>query len=226
MKSEKKIIGALLKKAGIAIDGGNSYDIQIHNEDLYRRVLQQGSLGLGESYMEGWWDCESLDEFFNRILTADLEKEIKYGWRILLSLAGQVVFNAGRKSKAFDIGERHYDTGNDLYGAMLDKRLTYTCGYWKDADNLDEAMLDIEDFLREEVVGLPPEDAKQGQQGESSSQIQNPVGHETPPAIESGGSTLVDSSILEDASEVKGEERSRMLIRNAIKKQMGGVKQV
>ena len=61
MKSEKKIIGALLKKAGIAIDGGNSYDIQIHNEDLYRRVLQQGSLGLGESYMEGWWDCESLE---------------------------------------------------------------------------------------------------------------------------------------------------------------------
>ncbi len=139
MKKEKKIIKSLLEKAGITINGSNAYDIQIHNENLYRRVLQQGSLGLGEAYMDGWWDCASLDEFFCRVLAVDLGKDIKYNWKILLNLTRQVVFNAGRKSKAFDIGEQHYDVGNDLYGAMLDKRLTYTCGYWKDAKSLDEA---------------------------------------------------------------------------------------
>ncbi len=139
MKNEKEIIRVLLEKASIRINGSNAYDIQVHNENLYRRVLQQGLLGLGEAYMEGWWDCQNLDEFFYRVLVADLVKEIRYNWQALSKLAGHVVFNAGRKSKAFVVGEQHYDVGNDLYSAMLDKRLTYTCGYWRDAKNLDEA---------------------------------------------------------------------------------------
>ena len=139
MKSEKKIIEAMLKKAGITINGSNDYDIQVHNENVYGRILQQGSLGLGESYMDGWWDCARLDKFFHRVLATDLEKDIRYNWEILLKLARQRVLNVGRKSKAFDVGEKHYDIGNDLYRVMLDKRLTYTCGYWREADNLDEA---------------------------------------------------------------------------------------
>jgi len=129
----------MLDKAGVTINGSEDYDIQVHNENLYRRVLQQGTLGLGEAYMEKWWDCVKLDEFFYRVLSADLEKDIKYNWDILLKLAGQAVLNTGRKSKAFDVGEKHYDAGNDLYRTMLDKRLTYTCGYWPEAGNLDEA---------------------------------------------------------------------------------------
>ena len=125
MKNEQKIIGALLEKAGITINGSNVYDIQVHNNNLYKRVLQLGSLGLGEAYMEGWWDCQSLDKFFHRVLMINLGKDIKLNWKTLLKLAGHFVFNTGWKSKAFDIGEQYYDAGNDLYSAMLDKRLTY-----------------------------------------------------------------------------------------------------
>ena len=139
MKKEKKIIEDLLDGTGITINGSNSYDMQVHNKDFYGRVLLQGSLGLGESYMDGWWDCAGLDEFFYRVLAADLDDRVRHNWNGLMKFAGQVVLNAGRKSKAFDIGERHYDAGNDLYRAMLDKRLTYTCGYWKNAGNLEEA---------------------------------------------------------------------------------------
>ncbi len=146
MKREKEIIKSLLKDTGITINGSNPYDPQVHNENFYSRVLREGSLGLGESYMDGWWDCERLDQFFYKVLAAELDDKIKENWGILFKLALNYVLNPGRKSKAFEIGQKHYDIGNDLYRAMLDKRLTYTCGYWKDARDLNkaqEAKLDL-----------------------------------------------------------------------------------
>lgn len=139
MKNEKEIIESILKYADVTIDGDKDYDIKVYNEDVYSRVLQQGALGLGESYMDGWWDSPHLDQFFHRVLEADLEDRVKDKWNILLGIAKNYVLNAGKKSKAFKIGEKHYDIGNDLYKIMLDKRLVYTCGYWKNAKNLDEA---------------------------------------------------------------------------------------
>jgi len=139
MKKDKEIVKSLLETAGITINGSKDYDIQIHNEAVYSRVLRQGALGLGESYMDGWWDCLKLDQFFYKVLSANLEQQIQGDWNMLFKVATNYIFNAGRKSKAFKIGEKHYDIGNDLYRAMLDKRLTYTCGYWRDAKDLDEA---------------------------------------------------------------------------------------
>ncbi len=137
---------SLLAGTGIAINGSNAYDPQIHNEDFYSRVLRQKSLGLGESYMDGWWDCEKLDQFFHKILIADLDRRIRHDWNLAFRFVLNFIMNAGRKSNAFEIGEKHYDIGNDLYRAMLDERLTYTCGYWADAENLNkaqEAKLDL-----------------------------------------------------------------------------------
>ncbi len=138
MKRDKQIIEKLLNECGITINGDKPYDIQVHNEKLYTRVLREGSLGLGESYMDGWWDCERLDEFFNKIIRAGIDRKIRHNWKILLRMAWYSLFHIDSK-KAFEVGEKHYDVGNDLYKAMLDKRLTYTCGYWKNAKNLDEA---------------------------------------------------------------------------------------
>jgi len=135
----KQIIESLLKEAGIEINGNNSHDIQVHNEDFYQRVVAQGSLGLGESYMDGWWDCENLDEFFYRLLRARIDEKVKINIRFLLPAISALIFNMQNKSRAFKIGEKHYDVGNDLYQYMLDKRLTYTCGYWQEAETLDEA---------------------------------------------------------------------------------------
>ncbi|MBI4119006.1 MAG: cyclopropane fatty acyl phospholipid synthase [Parcubacteria group bacterium] len=146
MKKGGQIIESLLKGAGVVINGSNPWDPQIHNKDFCNRARREGSLGLGESYMDGWWDCEKLDEFFHKILAADLDVKIRKNWGMLFKIAWNSILNTGRKSRAFEIGEKHYDIGNDLYRAMLDERLTYTCGYWKDAQNLDkaqEAKLDL-----------------------------------------------------------------------------------
>ncbi|MDO8446621.1 MAG: cyclopropane fatty acyl phospholipid synthase [Deltaproteobacteria bacterium] len=136
--SHNKIIESLLEGTGVKINGGNPCDIHVLDERLYKRVMTYGSLGLGESYMDGWWDSKSLDGFFCKIFSAGIENKTR-NWRVIPYLLRSIITNVGHKSKAFNIGERHYDIGNGLYKNMLDKRMVYTCGYWECAKNLDEA---------------------------------------------------------------------------------------
>ena len=130
---------ALLALGGIEINGGNPWDIAVHDERFYRRVLAHGSLGLGESYMEGWWDCERLDEFFFRVLRSDIQKQVRRYWHLLSTVLLARVLNMQSSKRAFQIGERHYDLGNRLFLAMLDSRMVYSCAYWREARTLDEA---------------------------------------------------------------------------------------
>ncbi len=134
----KSFIQETLSQAGISINGSQHYDIQIKNENIYDRILRDGSIGFGEAYMDGWWECERLDEFFCRLIPTEPEKKIK-NWKILSYFLSAAIFNKSSKSRAFQIGERHYDIGNELYKNMLDRRMVYSCAYWKDANNLDDA---------------------------------------------------------------------------------------
>jgi len=139
LQKTQTVVQKILDLADIKINGNNPWDIQVKNDNLYSRVLKQGSLGLGEAYMDAWWDAKSLDEFFYRVLKADLEKEIRQDFKTLLFIFKNTIFNQQRKSKAFEIGQRHYDIGNDLYLEMLDPYLAYSCGYWQGAQTLAEA---------------------------------------------------------------------------------------
>lgn len=136
-QSSKERVLEILRKTDIEINGDNPWDIQVHNDNLYKRVLAQGSLGLGEAYMDGWWDCERLDQFFHKVLKSGLEKMLSLP--LILEVIKAKIFNLQKKSRAFQIGERHYDVGNDLYQVMLDRRMNYSCGYWERASDLDEA---------------------------------------------------------------------------------------
>ncbi|MGD2153310.1 MAG: cyclopropane fatty acyl phospholipid synthase [Gemmatimonadales bacterium] len=133
----KRRVEELLAHADVEIGGSRPWDIQVHDERLYARVIAQGPLGLGESYMDGWWDVEVLDEF-HRVLRARLEERVRPLADWVRALRARAI-NLQRRSRAFEIGRRHYDIGNDLYRGMLDRRMIYSCGYWKDASSLDEA---------------------------------------------------------------------------------------
>jgi len=137
----KDASGKILSLAGIKINGNNSWDIKVHNEGFYPRVLDQGSLGLGESFMDGWWDCDKLDEFFYRVLRSQIESKVRQSWALLFEILLARVFNLQSKKRAFQIGEKHYDLGNELFQNMLDKRMVYSCAYWKDSHTLDEAQV-------------------------------------------------------------------------------------
>ena len=125
--------------ADVQIDGNRPWDIHVRNPLFYEQVLSGGSLALGETYMAGWWDCESLDHFFYKIMGARLDKRAKKSMRVLWVLFKAKVTNVQRRSKAYEIGKRHYDIGNDLFSIMLDKGMNYSCGYWHKAGTLDQA---------------------------------------------------------------------------------------
>ena len=131
-------IRSLLALANVEVNGNNSSDIQVHDPSFYQRVLSAGPLGMGESYMDGMWDCEALDDLIYRLLRADLEHRIS-PLKLLIPVIKAKILNLQSSRRAFRIGEHHYDIGNQLYQLMLDPRMTYTCGYWKDADNLNDA---------------------------------------------------------------------------------------
>jgi len=130
---------ALLAQADIRINGDRPWDITVHNPKLYQRVLDQGSLGLGEAYMDGWWDAQALDQFFYKLLSADLGERITFNWPLIASYIKAKLMNLQSKARAFQVGQEHYDLGNDLFGAMLDDRMIYSCAYWKEASDLNEA---------------------------------------------------------------------------------------
>lgn len=128
----------LLQHAGITIDGDAPTDLRVHDDRLYARVFAHGSLGLGEAYMDGWWSADDLPGMFTRMLTSGLDQKLRTFDAVIAHLKARFI-NLQRGEHAFEIGKTHYDLGNDLFQAMLGKRLVYSCGYWAKADNLDDA---------------------------------------------------------------------------------------
>ncbi|MEJ5261308.1 MAG: cyclopropane fatty acyl phospholipid synthase [Ignavibacterium sp.] len=151
----KSLVKELLSLAEIEINGNKPWDIQVHDDRFYKRVITEVELGLGESYMDGWWDVEKLDEMIYRIVRADLQNKVKRNLKIALQLAGFYLFNMQSRHRAFIIGERHYDLGNDLFQNMLDKRMNYSCAYWKNANNLDEAQENKLDLICKKLYLKP-----------------------------------------------------------------------
>jgi len=131
-------VNELLTAAGITIDGPAPWDIRIHDDRLYARVMAGGSLALGEAYMDGWWDCPHLDEFFTRVLRARLDTKVRSRTWLWAALRARLL-NMQSIGRTRAHIRRHYDLGNNLYRNMLDRRMIYSCGYWSGARDLDEA---------------------------------------------------------------------------------------
>jgi cyclopropane-fatty-acyl-phospholipid synthase len=153
--SYKEIAEDILSLAGVKINGNNPWDITIYNDEFYRRALTEGELGVGESYMDCWWDAGKVDEFVCQILQAQLDEKIRRKLSILIRLLSARLLNLQTKRRAFIIGEKHYDLGNDLFQTMLDKRMVYSCGYWKNAQNLDEAQENKLDLICRKIYLKP-----------------------------------------------------------------------
>jgi len=137
---EKETVEKILYKVGVEINGREAWDIQVHNERLYRRVLAQGSLGLGEAYMEKWWDCERVDLFIEKLLrSGKYANEINLPL-ILLGIKARLL-NLQSRTGARKVIEKHYDLSNELYMSFLDPYNQYTCGFFQETSDLDEAQV-------------------------------------------------------------------------------------
>ena len=134
----KEKIRELLALAEIELNGPAPWDIQVHDERFYQRALGHGSVGVGESYMDGWWDVADLSEFFCRMHRVQLASHVRTLEMLWLGVKS-AAFNLQKQSSATQVARQHYDIGNDLYRIMLDRNMQYTCAYWKGADNLEDA---------------------------------------------------------------------------------------
>jgi cyclopropane-fatty-acyl-phospholipid synthase len=132
-------VTSLLERAGIRIGGAEPHDIRVHDSRFYARVLRDGSLGLGESYVDGWWDADAMDEVVRPVLEAELWQEAKRNLRVTALALAARLRNPQSVRRAAHNARTHYELGLDLFRSMLDRRLTDSCGYWKNACSLDEA---------------------------------------------------------------------------------------
>ncbi|MFH2076214.1 MAG: cyclopropane fatty acyl phospholipid synthase [Pseudomonadota bacterium] len=139
MQANREMIEQLFSETGVRVNGPDPWDIQVRDERFYTRVLKEGSLGLGEAYMEGWWDCLRIDEFICRLLKGNLGEKIKGNLRSRFFYLSARIFNLQSPSRAGIIARKHYDLGNDLFFSFLDPDNQYSCAYFQGTDDLAEA---------------------------------------------------------------------------------------
>jgi len=143
----KKLISEPLQKAGVTLNGSKPYDIRVYDERLYKWLMLEPSLAAGEGYMQKWWDCDQLDEFFFRLWRNNQNTNFYNTWADTFRRFTNILFNRQSRKRSLNVAEKHYNLGKDLYTSMLGKSMAYTCGYWKNAKTLDQAQVDKYDLV-------------------------------------------------------------------------------
>ena len=139
LKKAKNKIAALLERVDVRVNGDRPWDIQVIDERLYARVLAQGSIGIGEAYMDGWWNVKKLDAFFSRVIRGNLPEQLTWNLPTLLLTLQARFLNMQTEFRSTKVAKKHYDLGNDFYMSFLDPYNQYTCGYFKGTHDLNEA---------------------------------------------------------------------------------------
>lgn len=134
----RHIVTDLFARAGVQLDGSRPWDIQVRNPRFYRRALR-GSLGLGDSYMDGDWDVRELDALFVRLIRANLASS-------LLARAGRAwlgirarLGNLQTRVRSLDVARSHYNLDHRLYELFLGPWNQYTCCFFDRTRELEQA---------------------------------------------------------------------------------------
>ena len=138
-RGPRALVEDALARAGVAIGGGRPWDLRVHDERAFERILRDGALGVGESYMDGWWDSDRLDETLHRCILARLDGEFDNPAQMALAKVRARLLNLQSRARAHEVANAHYDLGNDLFERMLGPTMVYSCAYWRRAADLDAA---------------------------------------------------------------------------------------
>jgi len=136
--SFKHLITNTFAAAGVRIDGDRPWDIRVNTDRFFQRAAR-GPLGLGESYMDGDWDVESLDALFRNIISSDLAgSAISKINMIRLALRARLS-NLQTRKRSRAVVETHYDLDHRMYEKFLGPYNQYTCCFFDGTDDLEEA---------------------------------------------------------------------------------------
>ncbi len=153
--SSQSVAMKLLAQAGISVNGPEAYSIHVHNPKLWDRVLAQKQLGLAESYMDGWWDCQAIDQMLTKFLAIDILTLLRPSPSLAAHTIRSYLLNNQTKQKAASNAKHHYNIGNDLYARMLDPEMAYSCGYWAKAKTLPAAQIAKFDLIARKLALKP-----------------------------------------------------------------------
>ncbi|MBA2657940.1 MAG: cyclopropane fatty acyl phospholipid synthase [Tatlockia sp.] len=136
---DNNMLEKILNQAGVSLNGSEPQDIKLLNDKALDQIMRNGSLGLGDTYMAGWWDCECLDELSFRLCRAAIDKKINLPWPQALRIWATRLTNFQNKTRAQHVARKHYNLDNHLFELMLGKTMAYSCGYWKNEEDLNRA---------------------------------------------------------------------------------------
>ena len=150
------VVRVLFRRAGIELGGTAPHDIRVKDPQFYQRILADGSLGLGESYIDGFWECDAIEDMIVKLIRAEVHKTTPLSPRLVAEGVKARVLNMQRPRNAYD-NIAHYDVGNELFEHMLGPTMAYSCGYWREAANLDEAQRAKFDLICRKLLLRPGE---------------------------------------------------------------------
>ena len=103
-------------------------EIEVHNPDLFARLIREGDLGFSDAYLEGWWSTPDLQAFMDFVHGDNNEVYDGFPGMNLVRWYEQMRFwlQSNSKRQAKKNISYHYDLGNDFYGLWLDDTMTYS----------------------------------------------------------------------------------------------------
>mmetsp|Transcript_43370 Transcript_43370/g.92857 ORF Transcript_43370/g.92857 Transcript_43370/m.92857 type:complete len:413 (+) Transcript_43370:189-1427(+) len=123
--------------------------IEVLDETAWADIITKLNLGIAEGYMHGKLKVDPLPFFITLLNDTALGTRRKDHASPVLDLIVKAILlpqdmmayltNQQSRELSSRVTKQHYDAGNDLYEVMLGPSMSYTCAYWKDATNLDDA---------------------------------------------------------------------------------------
>jgi cyclopropane-fatty-acyl-phospholipid synthase len=115
--------------------GSPTVRVTVHDPRAFAVLMASGSVGLGTSYVDGWWDCDDLTtlvQLLERNL-AGVNAVNDHIGRVLAPLCAPLHrFSATDKPRDRRNIRAHYDLGNQFFELMLDETMAYSCALFAD----------------------------------------------------------------------------------------------
>ncbi len=115
----------------ITPEGPFDVTIRVQNSRFYSDVVLAGTLGSGEAYINGHWQCDNLTDLVRlMVFNRDLMNDVDSGWSRVSAPLFKFVhwLNRNDKSGAQRNIAAHYDLGNEFFALFLDETMAYSCG--------------------------------------------------------------------------------------------------
>jgi len=114
-------------------NAGPVAELDIHNPDIFARLIREGDLGFCEAYLEGWWTTPDLQAFMDLLHAGNDEIYDGFpGMKLLRAFENlRHWLRSNSKRQARKNISHHYDLGNDFYGLWLDETMTYSSALFR-----------------------------------------------------------------------------------------------